>query len=1355
MTGGPDVAVATAEAVGVIPVETSTGIAEQRPRDLKAEFIAQYVRYDDEGKLILPDATRNRLEEMRVLNVAEADTVLIGKGDDFSKNYVHATTIGLIEAAKAGLLPDITPEARVIFTELSTRAVIPRSGAPYLADIVDVLLEGNPLFSSGDHPLTKFEETYMKLVPQNPIAAKIIWRALTQAHRTNQIVVDKFEEKFPNPTTAIERLKEARQRQQAEAAGQTGTTPSDRTKQDEAPTQRPKTAPRVKTEQEVALEKEYMDLYRTVATQISDYEKRVYSKWEPTLDSQKRIMRDKDGNPLNPAISPDRRRLLDSILSQGKSPEGLSDDDKEFLRSIGIETTSLTRLASLYGSVGSDSSFRIGEYTPIRAMTPDEMKEYIKGLTNDAERSVGTDLAAPFVEITLRFQRDFVEGTPMWKKYLEQVQNPRFPGDPSKKIWVFKEDRNLRKEFQREFVDRPLYSFFERIDKDVTRTYRDIYNPIIHGRYLEHVMGLLRGLQRNLEGKVDIASGIDERFQRIHLGTDPTNKLNVQIGHSLDFMDTMINYGNSLQNYGQIFHDLPIYANDPSSIEKWGGMLASLPASQQAMFLDDPLIEIAQSVYGRHLRSRIALNGDKIPADILGGKYDPELVRSSIPDLVAVRNDLTRIVEIRRPEGGRTIEDWEFARAATFARGIQLLNLRAIEIIGSARIADHYRGIPDLVAKTSQRHKWNQGRGGQHNQLTPEVIGSMYTNINPVRGNWLDKLVSRMTATKHDPVAIKKLAEESLHAFGLQGMDFDLTDQYSTYLELMNIFNLGSLFTRQGWRIQHILGYEDRPGHKGIADEMKSAGLNKGEMMTWDRAQWGQFYDIITSQIGSGATWFWGGQENSHSGLAASMTEQLFHHYGKSQGWSDDEIHHKQHSYWTEGKDTFKVIGVKVQGHQESAAYARREMDLTSIYQQHLHQSRGLLLERMMRRSPGDFLLTAIQMAPQLVEYYKDEATSVWGTPTDEKIINQQRKLINLFGEHGFKQLQGLRDWVIKLDTAYSGDDRFKEEINPNYADPQLKRKAIVEFAIKELGVALENTRQIHELRSRDGTRSNDLTMQPDAIPDHDGKGTLRKLVFGEDAADKTALLSMWTSDDLDHGDVDKINQKSFFFGLAKAWTTLNGDTHIDTADIDNYQIYEDIAGVGELVIKRLVGDQVAWNEVTEQLMGIDELIEEVGRTGELEPVYELAKHIFELRKIIGEEPAKKAVYIMASMVATYMWEHDLARFPFITNTPWGFFLQQSLGDNISLSRLRFGRHAHSMDTDQIRSFFHTLGFELGVIGTEGRWSYQHGKESFDATNTEWFLSELMVGGGLTIATIIIYLMIKKAMEEQSGGGHH
>lgn len=403
-------------------------------------------------------------------------------------------------------------------------------------------------------------------------------------------------------------------------------------------------------------------------------------------------MRDKEGNPLNHPISADRRRLLDSLLTQGRPPVGLSDDDRDFLQSIGIETTSLTRLATLHGSVGSDSSFPIGEYTPIKAMTPDELVKFKR----DAEQTVGSDLAQPFIEITLKFREQFVEGTRLWDRYMEPVQNPRFPGDPTKKIWVFREDRNLRKEFQREFVDRPLYSFFERIDKNVTQTYRDIYNPIIHGRYLEHVMGLLRSLQRNLEGPVDISTGVDERFQRIHLGTDPTNRLSVKIGHSLDFMDTMINYGNSLQNYGQIFHDLPIYANDASSIEKWGGMLASLPASQQAMFLDDPLIEIAQSVYGRHLRSRIALNGDKIPADILGGKYDPELVTSSIPDLVAVRNDLTRIVEIRRPEGGRIIEDWEFARAATFARGIQLLNLRAIEIIGSARIADHYRGIPDL-----------------------------------------------------------------------------------------------------------------------------------------------------------------------------------------------------------------------------------------------------------------------------------------------------------------------------------------------------------------------------------------------------------------------------------------------------------------------------------------------------------------------------------------------------------------------------------------------------------------------------------------------------------------------------------
>jgi hypothetical protein len=162
-------------------------------------------------------------------------------------------------------------------------------------------------------------------------------------------------------------------------------------------------------------------------------------------------------------------------------------------------------------------------------------------------------------------------------------------------------------------------------------------------------------------------------------------------------------------------------------------------------------------------------------------------------------------------------------------------------------------------------------------------------------------------------------------------------------------------------------------------------------------------------------------------------------------------------------------------------------------------------------------------------------------------------------------------------------------------------------------------------------------------------------------------------------------------------------------------------------------------------------MIEHVARHGDLEQVYELCHEIFNLKNIVGEEHAKRAIFYVASTVATYMWETDAARMPFISNTPWGMALKAQLGDNISLSKVRFGPRAFTMDSNAVREFFKELSFDMGVLGIEGRWSYQHGKESFEATDSQWFLGEVMVQGFAYISLLIMYFYMKKALAEQSG----
>lgn len=1323
------------------------------PENIVSEFDSwanPFVHRDEEGVTGVEPYLERRLLGMRRSMDQEAEQIRVGgltkEQIEGAEMRVRNNIIRLAHAAESGLLAHtesgVDEGTQAVLRHLSNFTIAP-STAPHLAPMVRALIEDGARFSDGDE-MTSFEETYANARKQNVVAAVLIKRALSEASKEGAVDITDFNTRFYPESEAV-----------AATPPAIDDDPDDKKKKEK---QREKTEDREKMS---AVAKEYRDLNQKVGKKLDAYFLRV------------------EGDK-NKSISPlDQQFLLSVAAGQVSLP--LTAHQKALLGDVGIGLTEVQRMADLrHQALNADEVTRFMQNV-WSVRDPNTLQQKLE----DAERAVGPDLKQAYVDLMHKFHAELYKDKDSdgseWQKYFEKAPHPNpQPGDPAE-IWVFKRDVAARKAFQKKYIDEPMYKFFENIDRNTSSTYRDMFNIMTHGRYLELVTGMMNGLRRTLEDDVHLRLVDLDKYDTDHQ----------RIQNSYDFTGTMLNYANSLQSYSQIFHDLPIFANDPASLEKWGGILAAIPATQQAMFLEDPLIEIARSVYERHLRSRIIFNDNHIPADILASQWKSKERIYNVPDIAKAKDELKRIAKSQDLEP----EDWEISRAISYARGIGLLNLRDIEIIGSAKSSDHFRGIPDIVAKVWARHKWNLGRGGAGISLTPQIFGAMNIPRNPddigvAKNIWQRIARAAKGEYKHDPHAINELAKANLKALGeVLGTNFDLSDADTTFNEILNSFNLGSFYSRHGWRIEHLMGVDGSPGHEGILTRMREAGLVENlsweNNKKWGDTEWKKFYNIITLELGTGALWFYTGNIDNHGMMAGNRIQRYFNTLKdrqiiprnlvwenaafKDQGWEWKD--------YFEGKNAFKKLPIDVWLSGEDG-YAEARQNLSTIHQWQVFQGRGEVLHRMMRRTPGDFILNAIQVAPELAKVYaekgrngtwsQDESNSVWSVnpdAMDAATKNRKAYLQNQFGEHGFKKLQELRGWVKHVERTFDGDPRFSVENNSEFDDPrdangnrvefkglERRRKAIIQHVVNELAIGFEKLREIKEERNSEGfARGNeDLTMRPEHLTGDEIDPAVRDLIFD----DQNGLFSKFDLCDHDFGGEDRINQHNFFFGLARAWTMTNRDAHIDTSDIDNYQIYQGIQGAGENVIKRLIGDLPHWNEVTEKLMGLDGMIEKIGLTGDLEDMYTLCHEIHDLRKIVGLENAEKAVFYIASTVATYMWEHEMTRIPGVSGTPWAFEIEKRLnadfgkGRRLSLSKIQFGKTAHTMDTKAIQEMFNTLGYDLAVLPEFGKHSLDHAKRNFDAREVESFFAEELPGGFMQWAILLLLIYMKKAMEE-------
>lgn len=877
------------------------------------------------------------------------------------------------------------------------------------------------------------------------------------------------------------------------------------------------------------------------------------------------------------------------------------------------------------------------------------------------------------------------------KKFAEALEEFR----PDKvKDWLLREGEHgseLATEARqrlKKMITEYYYYLFQEFDRNPEQLWGQIYNPLIHGNYISNIQGLVSQLT-NDELILDQFRG-NERLLKEYR----------------DFMSGMIGHSHSLVNYGETFHDLPIHIMDPGITEKLPGFLTRLFPSETASFLDDPVLQIAQAEVERHIRERIALNGNRIPSDIFGGRYSEKAVQYQFKDQRKIRESIERRLRTLRID----YESWELERAISYSRGIGIMNLRDIEVMGTADSAADYKGIPDIVAKLWQRHRWGQGRGGMTEEqvLVPEIF-TMDVIYNPEQKSLGHRLFKKRSWI---PQQIYDKAHEKLRG-EVKHVERVLLDREGAYQELMNVFNIGSLVSRAGWRVDSLTPKKvnavgDNETAMVLRRRLKvEADLDYDHSKDWEPHEWDKFYDIIVQELGVGGLWFYAAGK-----VETQLKNSLALRLGK-------ELEEGEFGDYYPGEKAFEKIFEVVNEKGVEEMLSLHDLRVRKDW-----VAKGELFQRLFLRSPGDFIMNLIQLVPDII----DPDNDIWENPKDSEL---GRLTVERWGEEGYAQLKWISEnWFKSLFNEYNDDPRFSQ------LEGKDKKDAILSHFFEQMGTALERAKSL-----------NKTAMTEDDIiggesPEDNEK--LRRLVFGSNG-----IITHFRGlhENFGDGTYKNLGNYGFFYRTGRAWKLKEGDVNPNTTDLNYFKVYREIAKAGESVIRRLQGDVHTWDQVVSAMSGLDDMLLDMGSSKDPKAFYELHRKIHSLKGIVGPTEAKRANYLLASLVASYFWEHKATRLPFgvLTSIPAKMLLRKG----ISVSKLHGGIGALSWNDNEIRNHFRALAYDLHVINQKGAWSYEAGQIAFDA-KTDAFVLGNALPSILTVITLFLLLRnMRKAAEDE------
>lgn len=891
----------------------------------------------------------------------------------------------------------------------------------------------------------------------------------------------------------------------------------------------------------------------------------------------------------------------------------------------------------------------------------------------DIDRYVGS-ISNPFLRDMLLEAKDSFDIHRILADYFDKTTD----SDTGEETYKFTQDQGKRKQF-RKVVDKYFYDLFQKIDENPAKLFQDVFDPYQDSFYLNGLKGLISEINSSPELKKLINN--EKNYKEF------TEYMRQGINGRLQ----------SLLNFGEVFHNLPIYAADPSNFERWPSFFAQLFPSEIAGFLDDPVMKIAKSTSEQYIRMRLALNGNKIPPDIFAGEYGEKEVAWVLKDQEALIELVRKRVKIL--PNSEKIQEWEILRAISYARGLGLITLRDFVVMGTADSASDFKSIPDQVMFVRQRHKWGQGRGGTSPLHLPELL-TMDIIHNPEKRSVLKRIFKKRPWV---PSKIRKYVDDKIRLFGSK-IDLALLDRKGTWQELMNIFDIGSLEDRAGWRIDHLITADPEIKGKLSGNDPEypeyTEHLDYSKKSTWTDHQWDKFFDIITEELGvGGLSFFYGGRVDAEmeKELKIRLVEELKEI--KADDWEEGVVH----DYHLGSKAFEKIF--EVDG---------KKLTFLDRRQQKESEIKGKIFERLYRRAPGNFLMNLTQLVPEILKISKSDDNWVWedgggsisgksGDPKNTKQRRAQRTTVieamkERWGLDNYKFLNKIANVVFKkLDEQGISHKEFFEE----------------------LGTAFERVK----LAGRLDMKSIDIKNL-----------TIRAILFDGD----DAFVNYFK------------DQKDFFATVGKVWTTKNGDINPDTSDLNYFKVFKYMGKAGETTLRRHLGDVKGWNEVTSLLANLDTDLYEAAQTKSLKKIDELHHKIQALEKVVGIDPIKKANYIVGSIVTSYLWEHDIARLPggVLVNFP----IRLALGRKLSLSKMRGGRLALSWDDQDVRNYWRSLAFDKNYIDQTGAYSYEAAQLAFDAKTDTFIASNVLPSIASVLALYLIFISIKKGLEEEVQG---
>jgi len=948
---------------------------------------------------------------------------------------------------------------------------------------------------------------------------------------------------------------------------------------------------------------------------------------------------------------------------------------------------------------------KVGRYAQLhRKIYPVENIEYLRGMMTDAQLIGHLDRAIS------EFKVDNLKGARGIIKFDATTGKVNF-------------DRRGFKKMINEFY----FLALKDIHENHSKLFQEAQNPYQHGYYFAGLRGVINNLTQALKTA----------------GYDYTD-----LGIDAYFDDILGHFQSCLLSYAEIFHNLPLYARDASTFEKWSSFLGQLFPTELAEIFDpeDPLMEMSRHEISMYLRKRVALNNNKIPPDLFSGDYKTGEVRYGNDDREKMMADLKKRAEaiLERP-----VEGWELQRALTYGLGIGIANLMDPEVICTAdpNVDAEFRDLYSLAPVLSAKHNWGLGRGYPASGLFPHLL-AMDVTLYPEEKGFVRRLFDK---GYWSPEEFDKYVKTAATEYGGELFD-SLLSRQGKYQELLNMINIGtSLNSRHGWRLQDMRTKLGDFIQKGIYGTEKTVGFGDAHKLNgWGNKEWGAYFDLSMQLYGTASNWWW---------VAPRVERELKRLLATEIGY--DEANTEFEKYSTGEKGLQKKYRINVNGEE-------REVNFGEYRVMRTNQLRGDAFFQYAQRNPGDFLLLLGQLAPELL----DTATNYFDTRDNlkaacesagkseletKKELAKRQRLIDRWGESQFERLRQIRDWLnvtligsFKTAGLVGEGKKFKDE------------KAVIEYFLNKSGTAYEKC--IKEkvtgdvVKEDQPARSRKWLVRSDVMAEDEAKEPeaelLRRALFDEGGfiglvKQRENLGGFTEGTNYDFGEFE------FFYKMGEIWTLKQGDINPFAADMNHFAVYKHMGKSGEEVVKRYLGDAQAVYKMITEVAKLDEMLLHMAneRSGELKDLDKLFTDVFlTLKGIISKEAGQRGCYILAQIVGQFFQEHSITRMPILGTFPFDAIMGAALGDKLSLSKLiTENRWAKSMDQNALRTFFRHLHDDLHVVELDGMWSVEQLNRAFH-TETDTFVVGDAVPNIMTfIALYLLFIYLKKATAELSG----